>query len=133
MGRKMNIHIDYASIGSRIKSLRKREGLTLKAWGETLGCENSYLSAIERGKTKPSLQVLLSIMRNTKVSLDWLLTGKENKDSYPSAEKSLLLKYLNGMNIKTKKDMESFTAILKAYLGVEAYQTLISLMEKRKR
>lgn len=41
-----------------------------------LGFSSSYLSEVESGKTKPSLELLVNISQITNYSLHWLLTGE---------------------------------------------------------
>ena len=41
-----------------------------------LGFSSSYLSEVESGKTKPSLELLLNISQITNYSLHWLVTGE---------------------------------------------------------
>jgi phage repressor protein C with HTH and peptisase S24 domain len=49
---------------------------TQKEFAKTLGFSSSYISEVESGKTKPSLELLLKISQITKHSLHWLLTGE---------------------------------------------------------
>lgn len=63
-------------MNTRIKALRKSEGLTLEKFGERIGISNSALSAIETGKNKPSDQTIRSICREFGVREKWLRTGE---------------------------------------------------------
>jgi transcriptional regulator with XRE-family HTH domain len=49
------------SLGKKLRSLRKAEGLTLAQLGEKVGLSTSYLSQVERGVTMPSLARLTDI------------------------------------------------------------------------
>jgi phage repressor protein C with HTH and peptisase S24 domain len=60
-------------IGSRIKRTRGKS--TQKEFAKKLVFSSSYLSEVESGKTKPSLELLLNISQITNYSLHWLLTG----------------------------------------------------------
>jgi transcriptional regulator with XRE-family HTH domain len=44
-----------------------------------IGVAQSYLSALERGEKEPGAATLLAISREFGKSVDWLLTGVENK------------------------------------------------------
>jgi phage repressor protein C with HTH and peptisase S24 domain len=66
--------IAKSEIGDRIKHARGND--TQKEFAKNLGFSSSYLSEVETGKTKPSLQLLLNISQFTKYSLHWLLTGE---------------------------------------------------------
>ena len=63
-------------MNTRIKALRKAEGLTLEKFGERIGISNSALSAIETGKNNPSDQTIRSICREFRVREEWLRSGE---------------------------------------------------------
>jgi phage repressor protein C with HTH and peptisase S24 domain len=67
-------NIVKSEIGNRIRHTRGRE--TQKEFAKTLGFSASYISEIESGKTKPSLDLLLKISNITNYSLHWLITGQ---------------------------------------------------------
>ncbi len=50
-----------ATLGSRIKALRKQSGLTLEQLGERCGVSRAMISSIERGEKMPTLPVVLRI------------------------------------------------------------------------
>lgn len=50
-------------VGQKIKAARKAKGLTLTQVGDLIGVTNQALSAIERGKARPSRQTLKSLGR----------------------------------------------------------------------
>jgi transcriptional regulator with XRE-family HTH domain len=60
--------------GEKLRALRKRQGLTLKQLAEKLCFEShSYLSAVEFGKKKPSVDLVIKIAILFEVSTDDLL------------------------------------------------------------
>ena len=63
-----------SEIGNRIRRTRGKE--TQKEFAKKLVFSWSYLSEVESGKTKPSLELLLIISQITNYSLHWLLTGE---------------------------------------------------------
>ena len=63
-----------SEIGSRIKKARGRDNQ--REFANILGFSTSYLSEVESGKTKPSLELLVKISEYTKYSLHWLVTGE---------------------------------------------------------
>lgn len=65
--------IDYTEVGKRIRGLRGK--VRQIDWVKKLGCSQGYLSQVERGVTKPSLEFLVTISRITGVDIDWILTG----------------------------------------------------------
>lgn len=62
-------------LGQRIRELRSRKGETLKETSRGVDLSVSYLSDIERGRTKPSLQTLEALARYFGMSLTDLLSG----------------------------------------------------------
>ena len=61
-------------IGGRIKKARGRNNQG--EFAKKLCFSGSYLSEVESGKTKPSLELLVGISYLTKYSLHWLITGE---------------------------------------------------------
>lgn len=45
-------------MSKKVKTLRKRKGMTLKMLGKKVGCTDAYLSQIETGKAVPSITIL---------------------------------------------------------------------------
>jgi len=60
--------------GEKLRTLRKRQGLTLKELAPLTGyTTHSHLSEIESGKKKPSLEFVMKVAKLFHVSLDRLL------------------------------------------------------------
>ena len=55
------MNIDYKLIGERIKRVRKSKQLTQDALAEKIGVSIGYVSQVERGITKISLDLLAAI------------------------------------------------------------------------
>ena len=55
------MNIDYKLIGTRIKRARKVIGMTQEIMAEKLGVSIGYISQVERGVTKISLDLLAAI------------------------------------------------------------------------
>ena len=53
--------LNYKSIGKRIRHYRKRRGYTQEQLGLSINTSDAYISNIERGVKKPSLDNLASI------------------------------------------------------------------------
>lgn len=83
------------NIGVRLKSLRKKMGLTQPELAEKLGISHGQVSKIESGNsTNITSANLLSYMKIFNVSADYILTGKVNSSNVYSDELlSLLEKY----------------------------------------
>lgn len=60
--------------GEKLRTLRKRNGLTLKQLAERLEFNShSYLSAIEFGRKRPSIELVIKVAILFEVSTDDLL------------------------------------------------------------
>lgn len=55
------MNVDYKLIGERIKTVRKGQGITQENLAEQLGVSIGYVSQVERGITKISLDLLGAI------------------------------------------------------------------------
>lgn len=64
-------------IGQRIVSVRKRIKMTQTELGDIVGLKGNVLSKYELGDVHQKAEALVKIAEVGKVSLDWLLTGKE--------------------------------------------------------
>ena len=64
---------NYIMLGKRIRSLRKKRGLTQMGLSETIDCAATYLSYIENGRKSMSLATFVAIANALHVSADELL------------------------------------------------------------
>jgi transcriptional regulator with XRE-family HTH domain len=64
------------SVPSRIRSLRRKNGLTLDALAATVGIHKGHLSRIETGEKSPSLATLEAIAKSLKVGMAELFGEK---------------------------------------------------------
>lgn len=76
--------IDYISIGSRIREIRKENGWTQAKLAEKSGVEPSNISHIERAATKLSLPTLINIANALGVTLDEIVYGNLTKSAHIS-------------------------------------------------
>jgi transcriptional regulator with XRE-family HTH domain len=67
-------------MSEKVKSRRKKLGLTLKALAERVGCTDAYVSQIETGKAVPSISVLKKIAAALDVQVRDLLSDEQNQD-----------------------------------------------------
>ncbi len=64
------------SLGARIRQVRRSQGLTQKAFADSLGIAQGYLSSLEAGKKIPSETLLIALTHLYHVDERWLLSGE---------------------------------------------------------
>ena len=69
--------VDYVLLGTRIKEQRQRRMLTQQQLAEKVSLTPGFISRIETGNKKPSLEVLLSICETLNITLNDLLVGNQ--------------------------------------------------------
>jgi len=76
------------NIGERIKQLRISLNMTQRGFGSALGTSASYISELEKGKSKPGYDLIFTLYKIYNVSLVWLIAGEgemsHNKKAGPS-------------------------------------------------
>lgn len=70
-------------MGNRIKLRRKELHFKQADLAELLEISNNHMSAIERGREKPSLDTFISICQALKVTPDYLLLGNMHAFNIP--------------------------------------------------
>ena len=73
--------INYSLIGNRIKAARKAKGLSQSELSELIDRSVGYMSYIETGSKKPSLETLIQIANALDVTIDELLSDNLAADS----------------------------------------------------
>lgn len=73
----------------RLAAARKENGLTQKDVAEKLNVSFQAVSLWERGETTPDIDKLADIASILSVSLDWLLTGKKDENTFNDFQESL--------------------------------------------
>lgn len=77
------MEINYVSMGKRITEKRKKMNLTQLQLSEMVNVSGTYMSHIERAKSKPSLQVIADIATALHTSIDYLVLGIPDRESAP--------------------------------------------------
>ena len=81
------MNVDYSLIGERIKKTRKMRGMTQDALAEWLGVSIGYVSQVERGITKISLDLLGAISTVLQCDIASLITESAvNSEEYLERE-----------------------------------------------
>ena len=69
------MEIDYVAVGKRVAQKRHQLGLTQQKVCDLIEISDKYMSNIECGKSKTSLQVLSNIAVALETTLDYLVFG----------------------------------------------------------
>ena len=69
--------VDYVLLGERIKFWRQQRNLTQEQLAEIVGVTPGFISLIEIGKRRVSLESLLSICKELEITLNELLVGNQ--------------------------------------------------------
>ena len=67
-------------LGARIRTLRKRAGLSLREFGMMVGVHHNQILSIEQGESNPSLRTLFRIAGGLGLPLRDLLPDDEDKE-----------------------------------------------------
>ena len=94
------------TLKERIKDLCKKNGISMNQLEKTLGFGIGYISKL--GNTTPNAKKIKQIADYFRVSVDYLMTGKEPTESKYSAEMAMLVG-------KLRKDKAMSDALLKYF------------------
>lgn len=93
--------IDYKILGERIKNQRKTKGMTQEHFAEHMNVSVGYISQIERGITKVSLERLIDISDYLACDIALLLKGTNiNDNGYLTDEFNELVQQLSSSEKK---------------------------------
>ena len=91
---------EQKDMANRIKSRRKQLNYTQEQFSEQLGISASSYTRIENAFQNPSMDTLIKISKNLKISLDYIVFGEGNDEPRKYMEKSdrlsALLDYSDG-------------------------------------
>ena len=103
------------TVSERLTRARKDNGLTQSDVAEKLNVSFQAVSLWERGETTPEVDKLVDIAALYHVSLDWLLTGK--------TEKNIMLDFQDALSDRLFNEDRMYTYV-KTYAGAKnLYQT----------
>ncbi|MFA5528548.1 MAG: helix-turn-helix domain-containing protein [Peptostreptococcales bacterium] len=106
-------------VGEKIKQKRKEKGYTLKRLSEIVDISVSFLSDIENGKSKPSLDRLTDIARGLDANVSYFL-GEEAKEEKLIYEEKYLDIFTDD-EIKKLLEEEDFLQILDEFKGFDKW------------
>jgi len=76
--------------GERIKELRKKRGLNQSELAEIVKSSTTMISMIEANKSKPTIELLTEFSDFFNVSIDYLVTGKEEAATISPDEQEII-------------------------------------------
>lgn len=104
--------VDYKLIGGRIKAKRKAAGKTQEQLAEKMSVTVGYVSQLERGVTKISLDTLSEICKILGCDMAFLITGTATGESaYLQAE--LIEKYASLTQIQKRIVLDIIDVLIK--------------------
>lgn len=94
-----------SAMGSRIAKRRENLGIHQNELAEKIGISNNHLSGIERGVTKPSIDVFVCLCNYLKVTPDYLLMGTMHSNNVPK-------NIVDGLRLCSGQDIELIGVIV---------------------
>ena len=76
-GREMNDLESAAAVGERLQRIRLGSGVNQTQFAQTLGLQQNTYSSSENGSRKCSVEAAAEIVRQYRVTLDYIFMGKE--------------------------------------------------------
>ncbi len=101
--------IDYGTLGRNIYFYRKKKMLTQEELAEQTGLSVGFISQLERGITKPSIDTLSDICDFLECHIGAVLDYSEKENS------PLFLEYIELFQSLPEKEQYLFFCMLKAY------------------
>jgi len=103
----MKLEIDYEATGKRIRECRMNKDITQDALAELIEVNPSFISNIERAKTKMSTETLANIAKSLNTSIDYLLFGDIELDNNQYS-KIAVLEIQEILKDKSKNEVDAF-------------------------
>jgi len=107
------MEINYSEIGKSIREHRIKQGFTQEQLSEYADFSPGYLSKIENGFSKPSLETLLALSFSLGIPINEIVYSELNMEEYsmPSAMINDLLKEC------TPRERELIYLVIKEFIG----------------
>ena len=113
-------------LAENIRKIRKKKGWSQKELGEMIGSHLSHVNRIETGKYKPSLDVLKKIADALEVSLDFLVSEKEEELQEVKIEDKTMSERIKLLNTLEPEDRKAVIRVIDAMLTKKKIQRLVS-------
>jgi len=76
------LNADISTIGSRIKTIRNKMGMTQAQFAEHVDVGFHQLVSVEIGRVQPSVEVVKKVVEATDASVHWLIFGEEETPEF---------------------------------------------------
>ena len=87
--------VDKATVGNRLKTIRKGMGLTQVQFAEKIGYTQSQVQGAETGKIRPSNEYLECVCREFLINEQWLFSGVGKKNAEQIRVDEEMIEWLN--------------------------------------
>lgn len=102
----IKMELNYVALGERIARRRKQLNIKQNVLADQLEISNNYLSSIERGREKPSLEILIKICNALNITPDYLIMGNMMSNNVPQ-------NISEGLRLCTQEDIQLVEVIIK--------------------
>lgn len=106
------MELDYKNIGKRIVLRRKERKTSQSKLAENIGISSTYLSSIEHGKEKPSLDILVKICNSLSVTPDYLIMGNMHSDNVPQ-------NIVDSLRLCTSRDVDLVNTLVQRMVSMQ--------------
>ncbi|WP_017728293.1 helix-turn-helix domain-containing protein [Halalkalibacterium ligniniphilum] len=100
----------------RLRKLRKKHGLTMKALGKSINVAESTISGYENGNRKPDMDTLQQLADYFAVSTDYLLGRTKEPHPYPRSKHDHYL-YSEGMTVEEIEFLRESLSTFRKFRG----------------
>lgn len=109
----MDNSVDFRRLGIRIQKYRLEKNMTQENLAELIDSSQKYLSTVEAGKHRLSLDMVVSIAKALEIPVDSLIADYDN--SSDESNLYLILDEIRGMNPKQLDILRDFIKIIKKH------------------
>ena len=109
----MKNELDFHEVGNRIQKYRLERKMTQEELGEIIDTDQKYISKIECGHHKSSLNTIVAIARALHISVDALIA--DYSDSTDESNLNLIMQEIRGMTPNQLKMLKDNIETIKKY------------------
>lgn len=111
--KSVNKNTRHATIGERLKSLRKQHGTNQAKLGTIAGVSASAVCSWEKGKTNPTTDKLILICQYYKISVNYLIGGDSRREAKGLTKKEYLLELWDSLTPTEQTQVLSMINVMK--------------------